>query len=72
MERNLKLLLLLFSIIITPVIFAQNYKSEGNAMAKAGNYSGAAAKYKLCIKQDEDCLFNYLKLITTDRQKIRV
>jgi len=62
-----KLVSLLVSINTVVALFGQNYKSEGDAMAAEKNYPGAAAKYELCMKQDEDCLLKYFKLIYDEK-----
>ena len=58
-----KLVIITFSLFGCVAIFAQNYKQEGDAMAAAGNYSGAATMYELCMEQDEDCLLSLFNLV---------
>jgi len=62
-----KLISLLVSIITVTELFAQNFKSEGDTMVAAGNYSGAAAMYEICMIQDDDCLLKYFKLIFEEK-----
>jgi len=60
MKRTLILFMCGFFCLAT---FAQNEKKQGDDMASAGNYSGAAMMYRLCMEQDEECLFRLIRLL---------
>ena len=51
----------------TDSTFVQNYKSDGDAMVKARNFSAAAAMYEQCMKTDSDCIFRYAGLLIADK-----
>jgi len=60
-------LLLLFWLFGCSALFAQNAKKEGDEMVAAGNFSGAAFYYRLCMDSDEQCLLGLFKLIFDNR-----
>jgi len=60
---------LILSIILMGVsaLYAQNYKTQGEAYEAEENYSLAAAMYEQCMEQDVDCLFKYCNLIIDEK-----
>ncbi|MDR2585985.1 MAG: outer membrane beta-barrel protein [Prevotellaceae bacterium] len=55
-----------FSFVIlffSPSIFAQDYKSRADLKVSEGDYTGAAAMYELCMRQDDECAFHLFMLI---------
>lgn len=62
-----KIVLLILCICSFESLFSQNEKKDGDDMAAAGNYSGAAMMYRLCMESDEQCLFKLFKLIYDEK-----
>jgi len=60
MKKNSILLICLFSSL---AIFAQNEQKDGDDMAAAGNYSGAAMMYRRCMESNPQCRLKLFKLI---------
>ena len=58
-----KAFLFAVSISCCTFVFAQNFKSQGDAKAAAGDYAGAAAMYEICMQDDDGCAIKYFKLI---------
>jgi TPR repeat protein len=62
-----KVVLLLICLAVYSATFAQNEKREGDDMAAAGNFSGAAMYYRLCMESDEQCLLKLFKLMYDEK-----
>ena len=60
MKKKILLSICLFNAL---ALFAQNEKQEGDAMAAAENYSGAAMMYRICMEEDEQCGLKLFRLI---------
>ena len=61
-----KLVIFLIVFISSTALYAQDWKSQGESMQRARNYTGAAAMYEMCMEQDIDCLYNLLFLIVNE------
>ena len=62
-----KIGLLLICLAGYSALFAQNEKKDGDDMAAAGNFSGAAIFYRLCMENDEQCVLKLFKLIYDEK-----
>ena len=58
-----KVVLLFIFIVGSQAFFAQNEQKEGDTMAAAGNYQGAAMMYRICMENNNQCLLKLFKLI---------
>ena len=58
-----KIVLLTVCFIKLMPVFAQDYKSLGDAKAAQGDYTGAAAFYELGMQSDDECAIKYFELI---------
>ena len=59
-----KLVILSVIFLSATALYAQqNFLSEGDRMAAAGNYTGAAERYERCMEQDIRCLLRFCELI---------
>jgi hypothetical protein len=62
-----KIVLLFICLLGGMAIFAQSEKRDGDDMASAGNFSGAAMMYRLCMEQDEECLLKLIRLLYEEK-----
>ena len=62
-----KTITLLITLIGCTSAFAQNTKKNGDDMAAAANYSGAAMMYRLCMEQDDECFLKLIRLLYEEK-----
>ncbi|MDR2231930.1 MAG: sel1 repeat family protein [Tannerella sp.] len=60
-------ILIFVCIISLTSLYGQNEKRDGDDMAAAENYSGAAMMYRLCMERDEECQIKLIRLIYEEK-----
>jgi hypothetical protein len=67
-ERIMKKTVLLFvCLLCSQAFFAQNEQKEGDTMAAAKNYQGAAMMYRVCMENNDQCALKLFKLIYDEK-----
>ena len=62
-----QLLISLSFLFIAMSVYAQDGLKEGDEMAAAGNYDGAAVMYRICMESNEQCVLKLFKLIYDEK-----